>query len=270
LSDSTIKKWHLGFSAGDYIGKVYVSGGVTIPALQGESTWYIKIRLLDGINFKCQNRDCQKILNTPGLCPHCGAKNKYRGVPGSKAALYGADSLRGKKYALLVEGEFDTMLASQEFGESCGVGVFTLGSQSANFDWLTWGKYLMPIEGIIAAYDSDGSSEQGIQKIMAASDVIHPVICPRLCAGNKDISDYFLAGGNLKAWLLAEFAQLGLDIGELVNRHDLVDELEAEALGMAGQARAALESGDFERGKNLQDCFDRFFQLSEWLTGGKV
>lgn len=266
LTDETIKKWHLGFSAGDYIGKVYISGGITIPAIFNQQVWYIKIRLIEGVKFRCQNRDCQKVLDKPGPCPFCGEKNKYRGVPGSKAALFGADTLRGKKFALLVEGEFDTILANQEFGDPCGIGVFTLGSQSANFDWLTWGKYLMPIEGIIAAYDSDGSSEKGIQKIMAASDIIHPVVCPRLEKGNKDISDYALAGGNLKAWLLAEFSQLGMDISQLADRNDLADILATEALEMADAARAARESGDFERGNNLQGCFDRFFELSEKLV----
>lgn len=265
LTDATIKKQRLGLSYGDYVGRIYVTGGIIIPAFAKGQIWYIKIRLLEGIRYKCQNRDCRETLEKPGICPFCGEKNKYRGVPGGKAAIYGLESLSKKSFAVLVEGEFDCMIVNQAIGEKYNIGVFTLGSQSAVFDWITWGKYLMPLEGILAAYDSDGTSDKGIQKIVATSDLIYPIVIPRLMPGDKDMTDFILAGGDLSSWILGELACIGMDSAQFMGKKDLINAIEKQADRLSTAAREANELGDFDRASNLTACFNHYFDLIEKL-----
>jgi len=153
---------------------VWLPKGVVIPWLVGGALW--------GVNMR-----------RPAGDP------KYYKLPGSKAALFGADNLRGAEIVLLTEGELDCILAAQELGDVAGVA--TLGSASKRLDLATWGVYLLPARAILAAYDLDPAGSAGLAALAGRSARVHSILVPALRAGDKDITDYHQAGGNLWEWL---------------------------------------------------------------------
>ena len=176
---------------------VLIPQGITIPCLitkdwgtRAKDLWYIKVR-------------------RPADDP------KYLNVTGGQGALFGADNLygeclnpAGKGRGLLTEGEFDAILADQTIGNVCGVG--TLGSATETLDLAAWGPYLMPLGWLMAAYDGDSAGKKGLAKLLGKAGSIHPVPVPALRPGDKDITDYHLAGGNLYKWLRYNLALLGV------------------------------------------------------------
>lgn len=185
--------------------KVKKEQGITIPCLitsdwatQQKDLWYIKIRRLPG-----------------KINPVTGAPDKYTGITGGQAALFGADNMMtsardsaGAGIGLLTEGEFDAILADQIIGDICGVA--TLGSASKGLDLAAWGPYLMPLGWLLAAYDLDPAGKKGLADLLGQAGSIHPVRVPALNPGDKDITDYHLAGGDLYKWLRYNLAMLGV------------------------------------------------------------
>ena len=203
LKDETIRRFRLGYCTtgkadvyGRDIAGLYIPRGITIPCQVGGEIWYIKVRLMPGVPCKCQK--CSKAMPGPGVCPNCGESNKYRGVKGNRpAAIFNADSLGSAIMAVFCEGEFDCMLASQEFGDI--VPTVTLGSSTNRPDLATWGAYLLSLRSILAAYDADQAGEIGAA---ALSELSCRVRLAPLPEGVKDITEYHQAGGDLLAWIL--------------------------------------------------------------------
>jgi len=196
LREETIRYWGLGFNPTDSYSSladwglaeqagltVWLPRGIVIPAFVGGDLYYLNIRRAAG-------------------------KPKYHKVKGSRAALFGTTSLRGSDLALLVEGEFDCILADQEIGDVAGVA--TLGSASKRLNLSEWGKYLLPAKVILAALDSDGAGCLGGAGLAGLSSRIRTVKVPVLNAGGKDISDYVQAGGDLWLWLKYNLERLEL------------------------------------------------------------
>ena len=179
LQDKTIKRFRLGFNpegrrlAGEY----WLDRGITIPCEVAGEMWYLKVRT-----------------------PYKDPKRKYRLMAGSRpAAIFNADNLGDPlNPALFVEGEFDCMLCHQEILDL--VPAATLGSASNRPDLATWGRYLTPHKVLMLAYDTDQAGESGAAALASISDRAVLALLP---AGEwKDITDYYLAGGNLSEWIL--------------------------------------------------------------------
>jgi DNA primase len=197
FQDATIRRFQLGYCPGlpreDYAiwgipenlenKGVWLPKGIVIPCCIGDKIWYINIRRPRG-------------------------QPKYYKIRGSRSALFGAASLRGAEIVLLTEGEIDCMIVSQEIGDVCGVA--TLGGNSTKLDLNTWGAYLLPARAILAAYDSDLKSERGLANLEKLSPVIQKIRVPVLRPGDKDLNDYYLAGGDLWLWLRYNLHQLGI------------------------------------------------------------
>lgn len=206
LKDETIRRYHLGYNPKPIYtdpaswgfdlaawvkdhqdsknpDKLWIPQGITVPHQAGGELWAVNIR-------------------RPAGDP------KYLKITGSKAALFGADNLRGAEFILLTEGEFDAMLADQLTGDVCGVA--TLGSAGSDIDIARWGVYLLPARAILAALDLDPAGRRGLARLAAHSPQIHPVRVPALRAGDKDITDYHQAGGDLWGWLKYTLDRLGL------------------------------------------------------------
>lgn len=197
LNDDTIKFYRLGFNPKDYYdprelwglpehpeGKgVWLPKSIVIPCFDGPDLWYVNMR-------------------RPAGDP------KYYKIPGSKAAVFGVYHLLGAELVLLVEGEFDCMLANQYIRDVCGVA--TLGAASKKFDVSTWGRYFMPARVILAALDADQAGAAGADQLRQLSAQIHIIGIPRLNPGDKDITDYVKAGGDLWEWLKYHLEQLGV------------------------------------------------------------
>lgn len=197
LVDKTIERYHLGYNPCDSyetlqdwglpedidIAKVWLPRGVVIPCQIAGVMWYVNVRRPSG-------------------------DPKYYKVRGSKAALFGAENLLGAELVLLCEGEFDCILADQTIGDVAGVA--TLGSATKRLDLATWGRYLLPARAILAALDADEAGQRGLADLQQKSAKIHPVLIPALRAGDKDITDYFKAGGDLWGWLKYTLDRLGV------------------------------------------------------------
>jgi len=121
-------------------------------------------------------------------------------------ALFGADMMRGHDVAALAEGEFDCMLLAQEAGDLAGVA--TLGSAGASLDLSAWGDFL-PVARLLVAYDLDGAGDKGAAKLTGLTSRARRVSVPAM-PNVKDLTDFWKAGGNLRAWLTFEIARLAV------------------------------------------------------------
>jgi DNA primase len=180
LSDETLQRWQIGYVPGEPsewrgIAGLRVPCGILIPGIVGGAVWYLKVRRAMG-------------------------KPKYLAVKSlAVPALFGADTLAGHTVAVMTEGEFDAMLLHQAAGDLCG--VMTLGSQSAGLDVPTWAGYLLPIARLLVAYDVDTAGDTGAARVTRITKRAQRVAVPVLREGDKDVSDYWKHGGDLRAWV---------------------------------------------------------------------
>ncbi|MCP4357368.1 MAG: hypothetical protein GY796_05040 [Chloroflexi bacterium] len=217
LNDETIRHFRLGYCAprgnkgwGRKIGNLWIPCGIVIPGIADEKVWYLKVRLVPGTPFQCANSKCRCALREPGKCPYCGhiAGNRYRGVTGNRTALFGADGLRGASLVLLTEGEFDCMLAWQEVRDVIAPVTFGANSHTNMNSWLA---YLRPTGAILTVFDEDGKSDRPFAQLQAQLPHVYRTRLPVLRPGDKDLTDFYLAGGDLwKDWLKFQITRLNL------------------------------------------------------------
>ncbi|MBM3153536.1 MAG: hypothetical protein FJZ96_15240 [Chloroflexi bacterium] len=183
LRDETIRKFKLGWIPRDtrddarhwgMAGKpLFLSQGITIPGMVGETCWYLKVRRPRG-------------------------KPKYLHLRGSRPALFMANDLASHMSIVFCEGEFDAMLLAQEAGDLAGIATF--GSASQHLDVAAWGWYLLHARRFLIAYDVDGKSENGIQGLLTLRHAVRATI-PQLQPEDKDFTDFHKSGGDLRHWL---------------------------------------------------------------------
>jgi len=181
LTDDTIKAFRLGYSPGAEIAGLWISQGITIPAIINGVVWYVKIR-------------------TNGAAD----KPKYLLVKGSKpAAIFNGDSLVKKPFCLIVEGEFNAMIAwqqTQDINDICGIG--SMGSAGNRPDLVKWGPYLLGRKAILALYDDDQAGESGAVALFETlGDRVKFTAIPE---GVGDLNDWHLKGGDIRHWLAQE------------------------------------------------------------------
>ena len=170
LSDDTLLSWHLGFNPRDRkLAGLWMPRGIIVPCLVAGQVWYLKVRRAAG-------------------------QPKYTQVRGGQVALFGADTLPGRDVVVVTEGEFDAMLLHQEAGDL--VGVATLGSASTRLPD-AWVPYLLGVQRLPIAYDADLAGAKGAatwQTLSARTERLLPL-------AGKDVTDFYLAGGDLRAWM---------------------------------------------------------------------
>lgn len=146
--------------------------GILIPGLVGSNIWYLKMRPMRQIG-----------------------RNKYLNIRGSRFALYQAETLCNELTGIFCEGEFDTLLLSQEVR---GLATpITLSSASATLNVSNWGLYLLRPPRFLLALDVDTAGSKGISKLSWLHDAKQLDI-PVLREGDKDITDFYKSGGNLR------------------------------------------------------------------------
>ena len=178
LARDTVRSWRLGFNADDQkLCGLWVPRGIIIPCLTTARIWYLKIRRATG-------------------------QTKYRQVSGGQIALFGADTIANHDTVVVTEGEFDAMLLHQEAGDL--VGVVTLGSASARLPDV-WVPYLLGVKRFLVAYDADAAGAEGAAMWKAISPHAERIVP----LAGKDVTDFFLAGGDLRAWVQFALADDG-------------------------------------------------------------
>jgi DNA primase len=178
LNDDTLRRWQIGFVPGGAhewtnIAGLKVPCGITIPCEIENAIWYVKVRRLEG-------------------------QPKYQAVSGGRAALFGAQSLRDREKVILTEGEFDAMLLHQESGDMVGVATMASASSRPSETML---HYLASAHEWLIAYDYDEAGMRGAEWWMDNSDRARPAYVPKIRAQDKDITDYWEAGGDLRGWV---------------------------------------------------------------------
>jgi Toprim-like len=144
--------------------------GVTIPWFADGALWAVKVHRAVGMP-------------------------KYQQIKGGSAnGVYGADQLAERTAALFCEGEFDTLLAYQEMGELAA--VVTLSSATATLS-ARWYAELTHCHTIPVAYDHDAAGEKGAKRLLSLSPRFRPVKVPE----GKDITEFYLNGGDVYAWI---------------------------------------------------------------------
>lgn len=175
LRDDTLRAHYIGFNCvARRLHGFFVPRGILIPHYQ-ES-----MDAISGIKIR---------LSTNG-------PDKYRHVLGSRPSLYLADNLAGHDAAVICEGEFDALLLHQEAGDL--LGVCALGSASNKNAAIDAGlPFLLSVKRLLMATDNDDEGEGAALAIMERTKRARRLHVPE---GN-DITDYWKAGGNLRAWV---------------------------------------------------------------------
>jgi len=189
LTESTLKLWQIGFIPMGFEhpaekwgleGKpVWFPPGILIPCVVNDKVWYLKVR-------------------RPKSHP------KYVQVRGSRPAIFMVQTMVWQTDAVLCEGEFDAMLLQQEAGDLAAVA--TLGSAGYDLDLPTWGLHLLNIQRWFLAYDLDQSGREGAERLSWLR-LSKQLAIPQLKPGDKDLTDYFKSGGDLRQWLVEELAR---------------------------------------------------------------
>lgn len=175
LTDNTLRSYNIGYSQGMTVRGIYVEPGIIIPGYDCDHYWYIKVRRASG-------------------------EPKYRKVRGSTSGLFGQHPrIWWSQDIFLTEGEMDCMLLWQECYDITNVATF--GSASDRIDPHTWGGPLSQMEQIYLCYDMDPAGNMGALDMMLKTGRAHSCRIPDIHGhAVKDLTDYYLAGGDLRAW----------------------------------------------------------------------
>lgn len=173
LKDDTIKHFRLGLQ--------FKQGGgnaISIPCFVGGVLWYVKYR-----------NAVKPGSNAP----------KYTGERGNRTqALFNGDSIRPGEPALLVEGEFDTMIAWQEFNDL--LPCFTVGSATNKINLTAWGLHLIRPRYTLILPDNDSA---GWSTVEGTCNVVKEPRLASLDTNDKDLTDYVTAGNSARSWAVA-------------------------------------------------------------------
>jgi DNA primase len=181
LTTATIRKARLGYIPGDFRGWREISGlnvpcGIYIPWFAAGALWAVKVRRAYGMPKYVQI------------------------VGGSTHGLYNADSLCLNTIALFCEGEFDALVVQQEAGKL--VSPVTLGSATARLT-ARWYGMLVGHRTILVAYDRDEAGRRGADRLLSLS----PRFKALCLLDGKDITDFYLSGGDLYSWIYSELEE---------------------------------------------------------------
>jgi len=172
LTEDTWRAWRLGYHSEDgQIGDLYVPRGIVIPCFCDEALWYVKVR-----------------RPVPPL-----AGPKYWQVKGSKLTLFGLDRLAGRPEIVICEGELDALLLRQLAGDLVDVIAVAGATQRPNAQVLL---RLAEYRRWLVAFDNDDAGAQGADwwGFAARTRSVRPL-------QGKDLTDFHLAGGDLRAWV---------------------------------------------------------------------
>lgn len=164
-------------------GGNWLAPGITIPAMMGGDLWYVQVRTTAKARAEAEQRGRNL--------------DKYHALTGSRLkALFRADTLLQAETAVVTEGEFDALLLGQV--APAGAAVVTMGS-AGTLPGVAFLKYFAPIRRLFLAMDNDGAGAKGLAEWQAL--IGWAELMPPLADGAKDVTDYWRAGGDVRAWL---------------------------------------------------------------------
>ncbi len=203
LSEATIRRYHLGYNPAwrrtryAYWSESWgrwrrarLAPGVVIP--------WIRDSALVALRIRCRVGRLADWLCIPPDSIRGEPLDKYRSFRDSRlgGTLFNGDAITRERGVLLVEGEFDAMLAQQEIGDV--MTVATLGSASTRLSRRLRDRLLVCPQ-VISLFDQDTAGGIATEKLAQALDGRHYAL--QLPVG-KDITEYVVErGGELACWL---------------------------------------------------------------------
>lgn len=210
LWPETWRAFRLGYNSGNLYDepqrwgldgkKVWLPRGFVIPGLRQDQPWYIKIR---------------RALPGQEIGQYIGSWHEQDGLPevkfggprGGKGLLFGQNLWGRLPALLLVEGEWDTMLAWQWCGDFCDVS--TLGGAQAHFDTADL-LALLRYPVVLAVHDADAAGDKGrqyIASLQAQGSRVRAIPPPEVngCPAH-DLTDFWRTGCDLRAWAAGHVA----------------------------------------------------------------
>lgn len=179
LNEDTIIQAGLGYIPGNYrewrtIEGLHVPCGITMPWTADQTLWGIKVRRAAG-------------------------EQRYQQVNGGniKGSLYLADDIQPGLPVLLVEGEFDALIA-QQAGRGL-ISATALGSAANKHIAARWYMKLIAAPNLLICMDDDGAGQAAEAHLRQLSQAAHCVHVPQ----GKDINEFYLLAGHdaVRAWI---------------------------------------------------------------------
>lgn len=177
LNGNTVDLWRLGFSKGKRLYGHYFHPGLVIPTYNLGVLWSIKIRDLKG-----------------------DAPNKYMKIKGSKASLFGLDTIKPQHAVFVCEAELDALLLWQEAGDLIGVVATGGAGQRLTVSAL---HSLYQARPWFIALDPDDAGQQGVEWWTDYTLKARPLEVP-----DEDISAFHINGGALREWVFNIITEL--------------------------------------------------------------
>ena len=177
-------KWGFPAKASNPRRKVWLPKGIVIPGIYEGQLWYVKVR-----------RPVDRLADYLGPVETM-AKAKFGGPRGGIAALFGAETWIGRPVLMLVEGEWDCMLAWKEAAGLCDVGTLGSGKNRADVvDLAALARY----PAVLVVYDMDQAGDEArrywkkVQESVPRIQIVKPP--------DHDLTDYRNHGGDLRRWI---------------------------------------------------------------------
>jgi len=197
LDDESVRAFKLGYIAAERFDELAAWG--LPPDVNADTGMPRKVWLPRGVLIPCHVDGVLRYIKIRRPDQAAGDGKKIVFVKGGHPALFNADALAGADVVLLAEGEFDAMLAHQAGRGRLAAG--TLGNAQAELDAAKCAPYLLHARRILVGYDVDPTGLKCSAKITDWIARAERVRVPVLRSGDKDITDYWRAGGNVRAWL---------------------------------------------------------------------
>lgn len=156
--------------------KIYLGKGIVIPHAVDNEIYNLKIRLRP-----------EKLIKDKPI--------KYSSPRESASCLFNADNLEAQKPLILCEGEFDTMILWQHTRDFASVASLNGAGKGIPDHWLT---RIMRHKQVFVLYDNDKAGQAGSEKLLSVIGARARLL--RVPRGN-DVTDFWLAGGDLRNWL---------------------------------------------------------------------
>jgi DNA primase len=164
---------------------VRVHCGITIPHFADGQLWAVRIRRAPGV-----------------------AGPKYMGIRGGSKCLYRVDEIYPKTPVLIVEGEFDALVADFCAGwirHEGFISAIALASASNKHIPARWLDKLVSAPVILTRMDSDPAGESANTILRQLSSRSRPIQVPQ---PYKDVNEFYLACGpeGVREWLRSSYS----------------------------------------------------------------
>lgn len=187
VDESLIRRWNLGYNPSWRDG---LAPGITIPCYANGTLQYLKVR--------CRVGDLATALSiAPDQIDGRESPKYIQLKNGNSEAIFNADAIRPGLPTLILEGEFDVIVAQGCAGKSCAVITAGSASNAGNLA-RQCGDKLTAASNVLIGLDNDQTGRKNAAII--AAQLPGKACLVSLPGGAKDFTEYVTAGNDGAAW----------------------------------------------------------------------